>query len=57
MKCLACDKILTDHEATRRFSKSKEFVDLCSHCYYSGVNEEVNSTEREDLQEYEDEHE
>jgi hypothetical protein len=55
MRCLACNVILTDHEATRRFSKSKEFVDLCNHCYFSGVNEEIDSTEREDLQETEDE--
>jgi hypothetical protein len=49
MKCLACDKILTDHEATRRFSESKAFVDLCNHCFYSGVSDEVNFSERDDL--------
>lgn len=49
MKCLACDKILSDHEATRRFSDSKEFVDLCNHCFYSGVADDVNFEERNDL--------
>lgn len=49
MKCLACDKILTDYEATRKFSGSKEFVDLCNHCFYSGVNDDITTTDREDL--------
>ncbi len=55
MRCLACDKALTDYEATRRFSKSQEFVDLCNHCFYSGVSDEVNFTDREDLETPEDE--
>ena len=55
MRCLACDRALTDYEATRRFSESKEFVDLCNHCFYSGVNDDTSTTEREDLQETEDE--
>ena len=32
IKCLACDCILSDREATRRFIDSKEFVDLCDGC-------------------------
>lgn len=51
MRCLACNKALTDYEATRRFSESKEFVDLCNHCFYSGVSDEVNFDERNDLEE------
>jgi len=54
MKCLACDKILSDFEATRKFSGSGEFVDLCNHCFHSGVDEEINSDEREDLHEQND---
>jgi len=49
MRCLACNKALTDYEATRRFSESKEFVDLCNHCFYSGVNDDITTTDREDL--------
>jgi hypothetical protein len=49
MRCLACNKILTDYEATRRFDQSKQFVDLCNHCFYSGVSEDLNTIEREDL--------
>lgn len=54
MKCLACDRILSDFEATRKFSGSGEFVDLCNHCFHSGVDEEINSDEREDLHEQND---
>jgi hypothetical protein len=57
MRCLACNKILSDYEATRRFEQSKEFVDLCNHCFYSGVSEELNTSEREDLSEIEDDNE
>lgn len=36
MKCLACDKVLSDQEATRRYINSDgspgEFIDLCNHC-------------------------
>lgn len=32
MKCLACDDILSDREATRRGESTKEFLDLCDHC-------------------------
>ena len=56
MRCLACNNVLSDYEATRRSSPSKEFLDLCNHCYYSGVNEELNSEEREDLNDLEDTH-
>lgn len=54
MRCLACNKALTDYEATRRFSESKEFVDLCNHCFYSGVNDQIHFDEREDLEESDD---
>lgn len=32
MRCLSCDCELTDFEATRRYSHSGEFVDLCGRC-------------------------
>ena len=32
MKCLACDCILSDREATRKYTGSTEFIDLCDHC-------------------------
>ena len=32
MKCLSCDVILSDREATRKGSASGDYVDLCDHC-------------------------
>jgi hypothetical protein len=32
MRCLSCNVILTDDEATLRYRESKEFVDLCLDC-------------------------
>lgn len=33
MKCLACDTVLTDREATRKSLKTGEFIDLCDDCF------------------------
>ena len=35
MKCLSCDRILTDKEATRRGAITNDFIDLCDHCFNS----------------------
>lgn len=32
MRCLACNQILSDKEATRRSANTNEFVDLCDPC-------------------------
>ncbi len=32
MKCRACDVILSDKEATRRYAVPGEFVDTCDRC-------------------------
>lgn len=48
MRCLSCNKELTDFEATRRFSESKDFVDLCNGCF-KHIEKSVNVTERNDL--------
>lgn len=52
MKCLACDAILSDFEATRKYSNG-EFLDLCNTCYYT-ISDQINVQERDDLKEYED---
>ena len=33
MHCVACNKLLTDFEATRRNAITKDFVDLCKICF------------------------
>jgi len=48
MRCIACDKELSDFEATRKSSMTGEFLDLCNTCY-SSIQDELYSDEREDL--------
>ena len=48
MRCIACDKELSDFEATRKSSTTGEFLDLCNTCY-SSIQDELYSEEREDL--------
>jgi len=33
VRCKACDKALTDYEATRKSLTTNEFLDLCNECY------------------------
>lgn len=42
--CKACDALLTDFEATRRYLKSKEEVELCNHCFNT-IREDVEVIE------------
>ena len=35
MKCIACNRFLTDLEATNFSEKTKDYIDLCSICLYS----------------------
>jgi len=48
MRCIACDKELSDFEATRKSSTTGEYLDLCNTCY-SSIQDELYSDEREDL--------
>lgn len=53
MRCLACQRLLSDFEATRRYAESQEFVDLCSNCFEC-VRGEFEVTERADLKKFEE---
>lgn len=33
MRCRACDCNLNDFESTRKSKVTKEYLDLCNHCY------------------------
>ena len=44
MRCLSCNKILNDVEATRRGVNSGEFLDLCSACFKDTDIEYYDST-------------
>ena len=48
VRCKACDKVLSDYEATRKGNNSREFIDLCNYCY-STISKEILVDEREDL--------
>ena len=40
MRCLSCDKNLSDREAVRKYASTGEFLDLCDRCY-DPIKEEV----------------
>ena len=48
MRCMACDVPLTDYEATRRYTESREFVDLCNKCFAVSLDDS-ETIDREDL--------
>ena len=48
MRCLACNKILNDFEATRKSATTGKYVDLCNHCFHN-VEQDIESVVREDL--------
>jgi len=48
MRCLACDKALSDFEATRKSETTGEYLDLCNHCYGT-IADDINVDERMDL--------
>ena len=48
MRCQACNRALTDFEATRKSVTTGEYLDLCNQCF-SEISSEVDALEREDL--------
>ena len=49
MRCIACDCLLTDFEATRKSDATKEYLDLCNRCVMaSDISGELS--ERYDLE-------
>ncbi len=49
MRCLSCDEILSDYEATRKYQGTNKYVDLCNRCYRS-VKYAILSVDRPDLE-------
>ena len=47
MRCLSCNTILTDFEATRRYDNTYEYIDLCNSCFRE--TDIKCATERSDL--------
>ena len=48
MHCTACDRLLTDYEATRKDAHTFKFVDLCKVCF-EDVKPFVQVIDRKDL--------
>jgi hypothetical protein len=53
MRCVACNALLSDFEATRKSVNTGDYLDLCNHCYYT-IDGDVNALERTDLEHDED---
>lgn len=49
MRCLSCDCILTDYEATRKSAHTNQYIDLCNRCF-SYVDSDMDVVERPDLE-------
>jgi hypothetical protein len=50
MKCLCCDRLLTDYESTRKHAVTGVFIDLCQQCFKT-VQADANlpTKDRKDL--------
>jgi hypothetical protein len=40
MRCVVCNEVLSDYEATRKHAETGEYLDTCSECL-SVINEQV----------------
>ena len=48
MRCVACNKALSEFESTRKSNVTGEYLDLCNHCY-SEIASDIHADERDDL--------
>lgn len=54
MRCVCCNKILSEFESTRKSINTGEYLDMCNRCYGT-ISNDVLSYERYDLFDDEDE--
>lgn len=54
MRCVCCDKKLSEFEATRKSINTGEYLDMCNKCYNT-ISNQVLSYERYDLYDEQDE--
>lgn len=43
MRCLSCNKGLTDLEASKKYKGTKKYIDLCTSCFYEVRQEFVHN--------------
>jgi hypothetical protein len=48
MRCVCCNSLLSDFEATRRCASTGDFLDMCNECFHT-VQEDIDVYERYDL--------
>ena len=51
-RCLACNTLLTDYEATRKGKHSGDYIELCSHCFNSSQLVDMPMDDRPELYGY-----
>lgn len=49
MRCLSCNKVLNDSEATRKTVESNTYVDLCNRCFDASDFTGIETMIRPDL--------
>jgi hypothetical protein len=54
MRCLSCNCVLTDFEATRKGVNTGDYIDMCNRCFAT-ISDDIEVLEREDLKENGDE--
>lgn len=54
MRCISCNCVLTDFEATRRGVNTGDYIDLCNKCFAT-IADDIEVFEREDLKDDADE--
>jgi hypothetical protein len=50
MRCVSCNCVLTDFEATRKGVNTGEYIDMCNRCFAT-IADDVAVIERDDLKE------
>ena len=48
MRCVCCNKMLTDFESSRKSVTSGEYLDMCTDCY-KHIKEDVYTIENNEL--------
>lgn len=56
MRCLACDVMLSDTEATRKYPGTNSYVDLCNTCHGLSAGYKDDDSEENELVERLDSH-
>ena len=48
MRCIACNKLLTDFESSRKSVHTGEYIDMCTDCY-KHIRDDVSVIENNNL--------